>query len=121
MFCPNCGNEVKDGVKFCDKCGTAVSSEQSISAGSANAGSSESTDSDNKTNYAGTSFWCSVAGIPLFCCGIGLAFGIPATIFGALAIRNKEADSIKAWIGLILGVIELIGLAGFIHAMIRDA
>lgn len=22
MFCKNCGNEIKDGVKFCDKCGT---------------------------------------------------------------------------------------------------
>lgn len=24
MFCKNCGNEIKDGVKFCDKCGTKV-------------------------------------------------------------------------------------------------
>lgn len=24
MFCPNCGNEVKDGAVFCSKCGTAV-------------------------------------------------------------------------------------------------
>lgn len=22
MFCKNCGNEIKDGVKFCSKCGT---------------------------------------------------------------------------------------------------
>lgn len=21
MYCKNCGNELKDGVKFCDKCG----------------------------------------------------------------------------------------------------
>lgn len=25
-FCPNCGNEIKDGVKFCTSCGNAVNS-----------------------------------------------------------------------------------------------
>lgn len=24
MFCKNCGNEIKDGAKFCDKCGTTI-------------------------------------------------------------------------------------------------
>lgn len=24
MFCKNCGNEIKDGVKFCGKCGMKV-------------------------------------------------------------------------------------------------
>lgn len=24
MFCPNCGTEVNDSIKFCDKCGTAI-------------------------------------------------------------------------------------------------
>ena len=24
MFCKNCGNEMKDGAKFCDKCGTTI-------------------------------------------------------------------------------------------------
>lgn len=24
MFCPNCGNQIKDNVKFCPKCGTSV-------------------------------------------------------------------------------------------------
>lgn len=24
MFCKNCGNEIKDGVKFCGKCGTTI-------------------------------------------------------------------------------------------------
>lgn len=121
MFCKNCGNEIKEGMKFCDKCGSCVSNEQNTATGSTNVTSPESMDSGKKTSYAGTSFWCSVAGIPLFCCGIGLAFGIPAAIFGVLAIKNKEPDKVKAWIGLILGVIELIGLFGFIHAMIRDA
>ena len=120
MFCQKCGNEIKDGAKFCDKCGTAVNCEQNITVDSANIGTPKPTDF-NKTNYAGTSFWCSIAGIPLFCCGIGLAMGIPATIFGALAIKNKEADKVKAYIGLVIGIIELILLCGFIHAMIRDA
>lgn len=31
MFCKNCGNELKDGVKFCGKCGTLQNmSEQDI-------------------------------------------------------------------------------------------
>lgn len=120
VFCQKCGNEIKDGAKFCDKCGTAVNYEQNITVDSANVGTPKPMDF-NKTNYAGTSFWCSIAGIPLFCCGIGLAMGIPATIFGALAIKNKEADKVKAYIGLVIGIIELIFLCGFIYAMIRDA
>lgn len=24
MFCKNCGNELKEGVKFCSKCGTKL-------------------------------------------------------------------------------------------------
>lgn len=120
MFCKNCGNEIEKG-KFCPNCGTAVNSEQNIAIDSANASQFESNSSENKTNYAGTSFWCSIAGIPLFCCGIGLVLGIPATIFGALAIKNKEADKAKAYIGLVVGIIELILLCVFILAMIRDA
>lgn len=24
MFCPNCGNEIQDGAKFCVKCGKSI-------------------------------------------------------------------------------------------------
>lgn len=46
--------------------------------------------------------------------------GIPATIFGALAIKNEEADKVKAYIGLAVGIIELILLCCFIYVTIRD-
>lgn len=26
MFCPKCGNEIKEGTSFCSKCGTKVAS-----------------------------------------------------------------------------------------------
>ena len=29
MFCKNCGNEMKDGVKFCGKCGTSIENDDS--------------------------------------------------------------------------------------------
>ena len=28
MFCPKCGNEIKEGASFCPKCGTKVASNQ---------------------------------------------------------------------------------------------
>lgn len=28
MFCPKCGNEIKEGTSFCSKCGTKVASNQ---------------------------------------------------------------------------------------------
>ena len=58
-------------------------------------------------------------GIPLIClCVIGLLFGIPATICGTLAIKNKEADSAKAWIDLVVGTLEIIVRFILILAMI---
>jgi uncharacterized membrane protein YvbJ len=28
MFCPKCGNEIKEGASFCPKCGTKVARNQ---------------------------------------------------------------------------------------------
>lgn len=122
MFCEKCGSELKDDSKFCGNCGASVDNEQSQNMDIVctdtnkqkqtyldNQSSENKGTSDLKnSNYAGTAFWCSVIALPLFCCGIGYILGIPATIFGLLAVNNKEPDSAKAWIGLILGVIELI-------------
>lgn len=117
MHCPNCRNELPDGSRFCGKCGYSIE----------NRVNPETTiiynntySQDKKTDYANTSFWCSIVAIPLYCCCIGFLMGIPATIFGALAIKNKEPNVAKAWIGLILGAIEVIFLLIIIWEGIRD-
>lgn len=33
MFCKNCGNEIKDGVKFCGKCGTMTEDKETVCSG----------------------------------------------------------------------------------------
>lgn len=119
MFCPNCRNELPDGSRFCGKCGYSIENENKVTPETTNYNHTDF--QDKKTDYANTSFWCSIVAIPLYCCCIGLFMGIPATIFGALAIKNKEPNTAKAWIGLILGMIEVIFLLIIIWAGIRDS
>lgn len=127
MFCPKCGSELKENAKFCESCGAPAAGNQP-SAGQSAQASSGSTINDiknqisftDKTRYAGTSFWCSILALPLMCCGIGFLLGIPAVIFGALAIKNQEAEGAKAWIGVILGFIEVCFLLLLIVGMIRS-
>lgn len=122
MFCPNCGNKIEDNAKFCNLCGNSVSgtSHTNLLGNSADNDSVSNQNQINKTKYAETSFWCSILAVPLCCCGIGLFLGIPSVIFGALAIKNKEADSAKAWIGMILGVFEIFFAVILIFAMFNQ-
>lgn len=104
MFCRNCGSEIEEDAKFCPKCGNSV--EQLEIQNYDN--KPQETSNKNNTTYAAVSFWLSIIGIPLFClCGIGLFFEVLATIFGILAVRNKENNSVMAWIGLILGACSI--------------
>lgn len=129
MFCKNCGSEIKNDAKFCSECGTYINIEQDVNTDSANKiisnnnidNAKESINSNGKTNYANTSSMCALIGLPLICfCGTGLLLGPFAVIFGILAIKNEENDIAKAWIGLIIGLLEVIGLFIFILAMIQE-
>ena len=37
-----------------------------------------------------------------------LLAGLPAILFGVLAVKNHEAEQAKAYIGLVLGIIDII-------------
>jgi hypothetical protein len=143
MFCGNCGGKINDDATFCNNCGALVQNQKEsaqnvlATVNSAQTGSSNNTAANNnpenkfegqsqgnsteKTNYAGTAFWCSIAGLPLIClCGIGFAMGFPAVIFGGLALKNKETDIAKAWLGIMVGFLEIIGFVILILAIIRS-
>lgn len=56
-----------------------------------------------------SSFQCAMFTLLCWCCcGLQLAGGGLAALFGILAIRNREANVVKAYIGLGLGVVEFL-------------
>lgn len=126
MYCSNCGFQVEDDAQFCSECGAKLKSttypKPTINnhylddITSKEEQKKEKTvyimkDSDDKTktSYADTSFKCAMFALLCWCCcGFQLAGGGLAAVFGILAIRNKEPDSVKAYIGLVLGIAEFL-------------
>lgn len=124
MFCKYCGNEVADDVKFCSKCGknlTNDANQNNTSQATNNVNSTVQIDEDSiveklagkidKSDYSGTSFKLSLCGLIFcWCCGLPLFLGPLGAIFGGLAIKNKEPNVGKAYIGLGLGCLETLAL-----------
>lgn len=81
MFCKNCGNEIKNGVRSCDKCGAAASSEQNITTDSANKGPPESTASKSLFLV----FYCRASVVLLW---HRIALGQYRMIFVRCCLRN---------------------------------
>lgn len=103
MFCKNCGNEIKDGMNFCDKCGVSTINNDSQQ------NKSIIYNQKGETRYASTAFKFALFGIVCWlCCGFQLLAGFPAILFGGLAIKNKEAEKEKAYIAIGIGVLDII-------------
>ena len=128
MFCTKCGKQIDDNAKFCVNCGNAVEiqnnqlNQQNFQPQTNNntLNFSGQTDSAAKTNYADTSFKCAIWGLILFICGIGLLTQPFAFLFGILAIKNKEAETAKAWIGTVIGAIGTFLAAVIVYKLITE-
>lgn len=105
MFCPNCGKELNDNVKFCDACGTEI-----IKSQKPNADYVQPIILDEKPKNDGFAIASLILGIlSLFC---GLLTGILSVIFGAISINksrqlNKKSSGM-AIAGLILGIVSIV-------------
>ena len=102
-YCANCGEELKEGSKFCDKCGTKVgeSTEKKENATSTNS-------SDQKSKLAG-----GLLGIFLGCFGIhNFYLGYNGKAVGQLLITVLSCgllSPISAIWGLVEGICILTG------------
>lgn len=121
MYCQRCGQELRDDARFCIGCGaqTAVSGDY-YAVPDIQTGETENRQTASAgTAYASTSFKFSMFGlICICCCGLELLAGIPAVLFGIAALRNHEPEKLKAYIGLILGILEVLF---FVFLMIAGA
>ena len=113
MFCRVCGSKISDDAKFCPECGAVVEqikpTQETVF--SSNSDTTQTTSVPNgETRYASTALKAAVFGLVFWCCcGFQLIAGIPAIWFGVLAIRNNEPEVEKAYLGMGLGVLDIIG------------
>ena len=112
MFCPNCGKELNDNVKFCDACGTEI-----IRTQEPNADYVQPIILDEKPKNDGFAIASLVLGIAsLLCCG-GIT-AILSVIFGAISISKSKRLNNKsngmAIAGLVLGIVSLVMLIVFV-------
>lgn len=107
MFCPNCGNQVNEQSKFCPVCGTAFQNPYIVQQPDMpSPNMSVQPEPKQNRGYASMSFVFAIIGI--FLCCIAPLFGLPAAILGGISIYKKEPESGKAYVGLILGALEVI-------------
>jgi len=105
MFCPQCGEKIPDGSKFCSSCGAALVQPKETRAPAKTAATGERT--------SGMAVAALVLGI--------LGISILAIIFGAIGISQTNKDpNLKgkglAVAGLVLGIVGIIGTVFWILA-----
>lgn len=117
MFCKVCGSKISDDAKFCPECGAVVEQMQS-----SDSGITQATGVPNgETRYASTALKAAVFGLAFWCCcGFQLLAGIPAIWFGTLAIQKKEPEVEKAYLGIGLGALDVIGFIIYIILLVQS-
>ena len=117
MFCKVCGSKISDDAKFCPECGAVVEQMQSSDSGITRATGV----SNGETRYASTALKAAVFGLAFWCCcGFQLLAGIPAIWFGTLAIQKKEPEVEKAYLGIGLGGLDVIGFIIYIILLVHS-
>jgi len=117
MFCKVCGSKISDDAKFCPECGAVVEQMQSSDSGITQATGV----SNGETRYASTALKAAVFGLAFWCCcGFQLLAGIPAIWFGTLAIQKKEPEVEKAYLGIGLGALDVIGFIIYIILLVQS-
>ena len=107
-YCPECGKEIKRGIKFCPKCGAQIiprgkSKEPIEKASSA---------TDVSSIYRAFGILSIVFGIVGFLIA-GIIFGSLALAFGAVAVAKKEYLGVG---GIVLGLIDVIAVLIIIYS-----
>lgn len=106
MFCPNCGHDMKDDLKFCPNCGAQIENGKIVSSREEGARTKEV-----DREYELVSMVCGILSllIPFF----NIILGIIACVFSGKA-NNKTSYSkvgkITGIIGIVLGALELIAV-----------
>jgi multisubunit Na+/H+ antiporter MnhB subunit len=111
LKCPNCGKEVSENDKFCDKCGS------SLAGATLQKQALPDQSSSSKLVLSIAAFSVSVVGFILIWLGlgtggIGTAVGILATIasliIGIIAIRKEPRGKVLGWIATILSAVTIL-------------
>lgn len=117
MFCPNCGQEMKDDLKFCPNCGAQIENGKIVS-------TKEDGNHKNEVDreYELVSMVCGI--MSLIIPFINLILGIVACVFAG-KVQNKTSYSktgkITGIIGIVFGSLWILGMIFWIVIVIIGA
>ncbi len=111
-FCPNCGKEVKENVKYCANCGSFVNDSNSQMA--QNTTTTVNVNQNQSNGMATAGFVVSLVSA-LLCCGLFNWLGFIFSIIGLVDSKNKNGNgkglAIAGIVISCIGVVILIFLA----------
>lgn len=123
MFCINCGKEIKDGYKFCDKCGAAQ--QESTPSPVSDTGNYANPINQATVQKAPYNKMCIIglviSGISLLInfCGLVGIVGTIVSVYGLITCEQKnENGKALAIFGIVIGVVSILwGCIGLYRLM----